>query len=46
MVIPKDEIRNGFTVALNKRGQIRLATEDDDIIGVAVSKGAVVGNSG
>lgn len=43
---PKDEIRNGFTVALNKRGQIRLATEDDNIIGVAVSKGAFVGNSG
>lgn len=43
---PKDEIRNGFTVALNKRGQIRLATEDDFIVGVAVSKGAFVGNSG
>ena len=43
---PKEEIRYGFTVALNKRGQIRLATEDDNIIGVAVAKGAVVGNSG
>jgi len=43
---PREEIRNGFTVALNKRGQIRLATEDDQIIGVAVAKGAVVGNSG
>lgn len=43
---PREEIRNGFTVALNKRGQIRLATEDDNIIGVAVAKGAVVGNSG
>ena len=43
---PKDEFRNGFTVTLNNRGQIRLATEDDRIIGVAVSKGAVVGNSG
>jgi len=43
---PREEIRNGFTVALNKRGQIRLASEDDNIIGVAVAKGAVVGNSG
>lgn len=43
---PKDEYRNGFTVTLNNRGQIRLATEDDRIIGVVVSKGAVVGHSG
>jgi hypothetical protein len=43
---PREEIRNGFTVALNRRGQIRLATESDNIIGVVVAKGAVVGNSG
>ena len=43
---PKDEFRNGFTVTLNNRGQIRLATEDDRIIGVVVSKGALVGHSG
>ena len=31
---------------MNNRGQIRLATEDDRIIGVVVSKGALVGHSG
>ena len=42
---PKNENRNGFTVTFNTKGEIRLATEDNKIIGVAVAKGAVVGNS-
>lgn len=41
----RSEDRLGFTVSLNKKGQIRPANEGDTVIGVVVSNSAIVGNS-
>lgn len=42
---PKGENRNGFTVTFNSKGQIRVANEDDEIVGVVVPSASFVGNS-
>lgn len=42
----KNENRNGFTVALNEKGQLIIADEGDSIIGVVGSNPAFIGNAG
>lgn len=41
----RNEDRNGFTVALNDKGELRIAGEGDDIIGVVMPSASVIGNS-
>lgn len=42
----KNENRDGFTVALNEKGQLIIADEGDSIIGVVSSNPAFIGNAG
>lgn len=42
----KNENRDGFTVALNEKGQLIIADEGDSIIGVVGSNPAFIGNAG
>jgi len=42
----RNEDRTGLTVTLNEHGQIRIAGEGDDVIGVVGKYAAVVGNAG
>ena len=42
----KNEDRVGLTVTLNEHSQLRIANEDDYVIGVVVEHAAVVGNAG
>ena len=42
----REEDRTGITVTLNELGQIRIAGEGDDVIGVIGKSAAVIGNAG
>ena len=43
---PKNENRNGLTVTLTENGQLQIADEGDDILGVISSDAAFIGNAG
>ena len=42
---PRDEDRTGFTVAVTSEGKLKVADDEDVVIGVVVKNCAVVGNS-